>query len=134
MLDSIKDRNLKISIDDTEIDLLDGFIDGDVDPEVNLFNAEKVLHRNFKKAVKNSGLSVYDFLIKTKLLEQLVPSISNIANQQVAGLSESLRKENLTDFDLVQYFAQIFALSPSEFYAELRSKVKNNDKIAPITA
>jgi hypothetical protein len=45
-----------------------------------------------------------------------------------------LRKENLTDFDLVQYFAQIFALNPSEFYAELRSKVKNNDKIAPITA
>lgn len=134
LLDAIKDRNLKISIDDTEIDLLDGFIDGDIDPEVNLFNAEKVLHKNFKKAVEKSGLSVYDFLIKTKLLEQLVPSISNIANQQVAGLSESLRKENLTDFDLVQYFAQIFALNPSEFYAELRGKVKNNDKIAPITA
>ena len=134
LLDAIKDRNLKISIDDTEIDLLDGFIDGDIDPEVNLFNVEKVLHKNFKKAVEKSGLSVYDFLIKTKLLEQLVPSISNIANQQVAGLSESLRKENLTDFDLVQYFAQIFALNPSEFYAELRGKVKNNDKIAPITA
>ena len=134
LLDSIKDRNLKISIDDTEIDLLDGFIDGDIDPEVNLFNSEKALHKNFKKAVEKSGLSVHDFLIKTKLLEQLVPSISNIATQQVAGLSESLRKENLTDFDLVQYFAQIFALNPSEFYAELRSKVKNNDKIAPITA
>ena len=134
LLDAIKDRNLKINIDDAEIDLLEGFIDGDIDPEVNLFNAEKALHKNFKKAVEKSGLSVYDFLIKTKLLEQLVPSISNIANQQVAGLSESLHKENLTDFDLVQYFAQIFALNPSEFYAELRGKVKNNDKIAPITA
>ena len=134
LLESTKDKNLKINIDDEEINLLDGFVDGDIDPEVNLFNAEKVLYKNFKKAVEKSGLSVYDFLVKTKLLEQLVPSISNIANQQVAGLSESLRKENLTDFDLVQYFAQIFALNPSDFYTELRGKVKNNDKIAPITA
>jgi hypothetical protein len=55
--------------------------------------------------LKKSGLSVSEFLKKSGLLEKLVPSISNISKQQVASLTDTLKKENLTDFDLLQYFA-----------------------------
>lgn len=134
LLDSVKSREWKIKIDDIEFDLLEGFTEGEFDPEVKLFNAEQTLHRNFQLALQKTGLSVSDFMKKSGLLEKLVPSLSNISKQSVAKLDETIKKENLTDFDLVQYFAQIFALNPSQFYSELKSKVSKNDKIAPITA
>ena len=134
LFDAIKSRDLKFKIDDDEFDLLEGFIEGEFEPEIKLFNAEQTLYKNFQRALKKSGLSVSEFLKKSGLLEKLVPSISNISKQQVASLTDTLKKENLTDFDLLQYFAQVFTLNPSKFYSELKSRVKNNEKVAPITA
>ena len=85
--------------------MLEGLVEGEADPEIKLFNVEKILHKNFQKAWQKSGLTVPEFLSKTGLLEKLVPSISNISKQNVASLSDTLKKEDLTDFDLVQYFA-----------------------------
>ena len=134
LFDAIKSRDLKFKIDDDEFDLLEGFVEGEFEPEIKLFNAEQTLYKNFQRALKKSGLSVSEFLKKSGLLEKLVPSISNISKQQVASLTDTLKKENLTDFDLLQYFAQVFTLNPSKFYSELKSRVKNNEKVAPITA
>ncbi len=134
LFDAIKSRDLKFKIDDDEFDLLEGFVEGEFEPEIKLFNVEQTLYKNFQRALKKSGLSVSEFLKKSGLLEKLVPSISNISKQQVASLTDTLKKENLTDFDLLQYFAQVFTLNPSKFYSELKSRVKNNEKVAPITA
>lgn len=134
LFDAIKSRDLKFKIDDEDFDLLEGFVEGEFEPEVKLFNTEQLLYKNFQRALKKSGLSVSEFLKKSGLLEKLVPSISNISKQQVASLTDTLKKENLTDFDLLQYFAQVFTLNPSKFYSELKSRVKNNEKVAPITA
>lgn len=134
LLDSIKSRNLKVTFDDKEINLLDGFIDGDESVDVNLFNAEQSIYRNFQKALKENGVSAEEFLSKTKLLEQLVPSISNISKQEISSLDETISSEKLTDFDLLQYYAQILSSNPSEFYSELKSRVTNNTAVAPITA
>ena len=134
LFDAIKSRDLKFKLDEDEFDLLEGFVEGEFEPEIKLFNTEQLLYKNFQKALKKSGLSVTEFLKKSGLLEKLVPSISNISKQQVASLTDTLKKENLTDFDLLQYFAQVFTLNPSKFYSELKSRVKNNEKVAPITA
>lgn len=134
LYDSIKQRDLKFKIDDKEFNLLEGIVEGDFEPEVKLFNTEQLLHRNFQKALKESGLTVSEFLQKSGLLEKLIPSIDNIAKQKVANLTDTLKSNDLTDFDLVQYFAQVFTLNPSKFYEELKGKVKVNEKVAPITA
>ena len=134
LLESITSRKLKITIDDKEIDLLEGFINDPEDPEVSLFNAEQTLYNNFQKILKESKLSVKDFLKKTDLLTSLIPSIRNIVSQKVAQLSDTLKATDLTDYDLLQYFAQVFTLNPSEFYSELKTRVTQNKNVAPITA
>ena len=134
LYEAIRDRDLKVEIDGVEFDLLEGLVEDTSEPEIKLFNAEQTLHRNFQLALQKSGLNVSDFLQKTGLLEKLIPSTSNISKQRVASLTDTLKKENLTDFDLLQYFAQVLTLNPSEFYSELKSKVKNNEDVAPITA
>lgn len=134
LYDALRSRDLKVKIDDIEFDLLEGLIEDSTEAEVKLFNAEQTLHRNFQLALQKSGLSVSEFLQKSELIEKLVPSISNIAKQRVANLTDTLKKEDLTDFDLIQYFAQVLTLNPSEFYSELKSKVKKNEDVAPITA
>lgn len=134
LYDALRSRDLKIKIDDIEFDLLDGFAEDTSEPEVKLFNAEQTLHKNFQIALQKSRLTVSEFLQKTGLLEKLVPSISNISKQRVASLTDTLKKEDLTDFDLIQYFAQVLTLNPSEFYSELKNKVKKNEDVAPITA
>lgn len=134
LYDALRSRDLKVKVDDVEFDLLEGLVEDSTEAEVKLFNAEQTLHRNFQLALQKSGLSVSEFLQKSGLIEKLVPSISNIAKQRVANLTDTLKKEDLTDFDLIQYFAQVLTLNPSEFYSELKSKVKKNEDVAPITA
>lgn len=135
LFDNITSRDLKIEFDGQQVDLLQGIssIDDD-DVEIKLFNAEKVLHKNFQTALAQSGLSVPAFLEQTGLLNKLIPSIEKIKEQKVSKLSDTLKKEDLTDFDLLQYYAQIFTLDPSKFYKELRERVENNTNVAPITA
>ena len=132
--ESIASRKLKIMLDDKEIDLLEGFANDPEEPEVSLFTAEQALYNNFQKALKESGGNVKDFLKKTDLLTSVIPSIRNIASQKVAQLSDTLKATDLTDYDLLQYFAQLFTLNPSEFYSELKTRVTQNTNIAPITA
>ena len=132
--ESITSSKLKIVIDDKEIDLLEGFINDPEEPEVSLFNAEQALYNNFQKALKESGGNVKDFLKKSNLLTSVIPSIRNIASQKVAQLTDTLKASDLTDYDLLQYFAQVFTLNPSEFYSELKTRVTQNTNIAPITA
>ena len=132
--ESITSSNLKIVIDDKEIDLLEGFMDDPEEPEVSLFNAEQALYNNFQKALNESGGNVKDFLKKSNLLTSIIPSIRNIASQKVAQLTDTLKVSDLTDYDLLQYFAQVFTLNPSEFYSELKTRVTQNTNIAPITA
>lgn len=134
LYEALRSRDLKLKIDNVEFDLLEGLIEDTLEPEVKLFNTEQTLHRNFQLALQKSGLTVSEFLQKTGLLEKLVPSTSNISKQRVASLTDTLKKEDLTDFDLIQYFAQVLTLNPSEFYSELKSKVKKNEDVAPITA
>lgn len=134
LYDALQSRDLKLKVDDVEFDLLEGLVEDSTEVEVKLFNAEQTIHRNFQLALQKSGLSISEFLQKSGLIEKLVPSISNIAKQRVANLTDTLKKEDLTDFDLIQYFAQVLTLNPSEFYSELKSKVKKNEDVAPITA
>lgn len=132
--ESIASRKLKIMLDDREFDLLDGLITDPEEPELSLFNTEQVLYNNFQKALQESKLSVRDFLKKTNLLTNLIPSIKNVVSQKVAQLSDTLKATDLTDYDLLQYFALVFTSNPSEFYSELKTRVNQNKKIVPITA
>lgn len=130
----IKSKNLKFKLDDEEFDLLEGLVENESEIEIKLFNIEQLIHNNFQKFLKKSKLSITEFLNKTNLLEKLIPSVKNISKQQVAKLNDTLKKEDLTDFDLIQYFAQIFTLNPSLFYSELKTKVTKNEDTAPITS
>lgn len=130
----IESRNLKLEFDGKEFDLLDGFVNDPSEPEVNLFNAEQTLYDNFQKALSESGANIRDFLTKTNLLTTLIPSLKNVIQQRVAQISDTLQTSELTDYDLLQYFAQVFTLNPSEFYSDLKTRVTQNTDVAPITA
>ena len=127
-------KKLKFKVDDNEFDLFDGFVKSADDPEVDLFNAEQVLYNNFQKALKQSSLSVTEFLEKSNLLTALIPSLTNIGAQKMAKLSDTMKSTDLTDYDLLQYFALVFTSNPSDFYSDLKSRVEQNEKVAPITA
>jgi hypothetical protein len=40
LFDAIKSRDLKFKLDEDEFDLLEGFVEGEFEPEVKLFNTE----------------------------------------------------------------------------------------------
>jgi hypothetical protein len=40
LFDAIKSRELKFKLDEDEFDLLEGFVEGEFEPEVKLFNTE----------------------------------------------------------------------------------------------
>ena len=133
-LDTIKHKNFKITLEDQEYDLLHGFVDDPSEPEVSLFNAEQALYNNFQKILKETKLSVIELLERSSLLAQIIPSISNISKQNISSLSETLKYSDLTDYDVLQYFAQVFTLNPSEFYSELKTRIDANPKIIPIAS
>ena len=62
LFESIKSKTLKFKINEEEFDLLEGLVETDEGPETNLFNAEKLLYKNFQKAFKKSGLTIEEFL------------------------------------------------------------------------
>jgi hypothetical protein len=41
--------------------------------------------------------------------------------------------EKFTDYDKVKHFAMLFTLNPVDFYTQLKGKIAENPKIAPIT-
>lgn len=134
LLEAVTSARLKVDLEDESFDLLQGYTESEEEPEINLFNAEQALHNNFQALLKKSKLSVYDFFQKTGLLEKLVPSVSNIANQRVSQLTDTFTKADLTDYDLIQYFAQVFALNPSEFYSELKTRISKSDDKVPMAS
>lgn len=122
-----------VNIDDKRYNLLEGF--GSIPKENNniaLFEAEKLLYLNFQKALTDSGLSVRDFLAQSGLVEKLISG--GVESQSVSKLNDKLTKDTLTDYDALQYYAMALTLDPVDFYTNLRNKVKNDDKTAPITA
>lgn len=137
LYDKIQDHNdakaFSVNIGDKKYNLLEGF--GSIpkeNPNVALFETEKLLYKNFQKALKDSGLSVRDFLSQSGLIENLVSG--GIETQSVSKLNDKLTKDSLTDFDTLQYYAMALTLDPVDFYTNLRNKVKNDDRTAPITA
>lgn len=134
LLEAATSTRFKVDLEDESFDLLQGYTESEEEPELNLFNAEQALHNNFQALLKKSKLSVYDFFQKTGLLEKLVPSITNIANQRVSQLTDTFTEADLTDYDLIQYFAQVFALNPSEFYSDLKTRVAKSDDKVPMAS
>lgn len=122
-----------VNIDDKRYNLLEGF--GSIPKENNniaLFESEKLLYLNFQKALEDSGLSVRDFLSQSGLIEKLISG--GVESQSVSKLDDKLTKNTLTDYDALQYYAMALTLDPVDFYTNLRNKVKNDEKTAPITA
>lgn len=137
LYDKIQDHNdtkaFSVNIGDKKYNLLEGF--GSIpkeNPNIALFETEKLLYKNFQKALKDNKLSVRDFLSQSGLLENLISG--GIETQSVSKLNDKLTKDTLTDFDTLQYYAMALTLDPVDFYTNLRNKVKNDDKTAPITA
>jgi hypothetical protein len=105
LFESLKTRDLKVSFDDKEYDLLQGYVETEEDSEIKLFNIEQAIHDNFQKFLSESKLSISEFLEKSQLLTKLIPSFTNLVKQRVSRLSSSMTHETLTDFDMLQYFA-----------------------------
>ena len=73
LYEKIQDHNdakaFSVNIGDKKYNLLEGF--GSIpkeNPNVALFETEKLLYKNFQKALKDSGLSVRDFLSQSGLI------------------------------------------------------------------
>lgn len=124
-------KAFKVNIDDKEYNLLET-LEETGDDALTVFNAEKTLYKNFQEALYDSKLSVAEFLEKSQLLEKLVPNF-NISNQKIAKFEPSMTHEKFTDYDKVKHFAMLFTLNPIDFQTQLKGKIAENPKIAPIT-
>ena len=152
---NINAKSFIVNIDDKEYDLLKNIDTLDLSNTeesqipISLYSLERLLYTNFQEALYDSGLSVQDFLEKSKLLENLlyndpvekeedrVKDIQNIykqiARQKISQIDDTITEQSLTSYDKLQYYAAILTLNPQEFYSKLKAKITKDDKIAPIT-
>lgn len=137
--DLVSNTDLKVKVGDKEYDLQDGASSVDTskastdEVQIPLFEMEKIIHRNFQNALKNSGLSIEEFIKKSNLIQKIIPDISKTARQQSSEINDKIKLDSMSDYDKLVYFATLFSYNPNTFFSKLSARVKSNETIAPIT-
>lgn len=112
------------------LDLLDGYESISLDESLSsLVQIEELLHRNFKKAVKN-GTTLEQIL--DAILSKIV-NLENLKTQKISKLDENIAYPKLTDYDKFAILISNFALSSADFYTKLKQFITDNKNIAPLS-
>lgn len=125
-------QHFVIDVKDKHYNLLDGSLDDNV-PDVSLFNYEKFFYGNFQKALRESGMSVPEFLRESNILDKLI-SFNQLENQKNARLNSKMQYGDMSEYDKLQYLATILSLNPVDFYNFLKTSVGQNSDKAPIAS
>lgn len=121
-----------IDVKDKHYNLLEGVVD-DNNPQVSTFNYEKIVFANLYKALKESGLSVKDFLQETGVLDKII-NFSELQAQQTIRLTPKTKYGDMSSYDKLVYFATVMSLNPVDFYNYLKSSVSSNKDKAPLAS
>lgn len=112
------------------LDLLDGYESLALDDSLaSIVQIEELLHRNYKKAIKN-GTTLEQIL--DAILPKLV-NLDSLKSQMTAKLDETITYSKLTDYDKLALLLSNFALSDASFYAKLRDFINTNTDLAPLS-
>ena len=112
------------------LDLLEGYESIALDDSLaSLVQAEEILHRNYKKAIK-AGVTLEEIL--DALLPKIV-KIESLKTQLTAKLDDTIEYNKLTDFDKLALLVSNFALSSADFYTKLRDFINSNANLAPLS-
>lgn len=136
---TLANGNGAFKVNGKEYDLLEGKdtidttkLDTDL-AQIPTYNLERLVYKNFRAALKDSGLSMPDFLKQSRILETLIPGLSKLDNQKSSEITDALTKDKFTDYDKLIYYITLLSEDPATFYSALNQRVAANKNIAPLT-
>ncbi len=112
------------------LDLLDGYENLALNNSLaSIVQIEELLHRNYKKAIRN-GVTLEQIL--DVMLPKLV-NLDSLKSQITSKLDETITYSKLTDYDKLALLLSNFALSDSSFYTKLKNFINTNTDLAPLS-
>lgn len=114
-----------------DINLLEGTENISDTGFLKLLKIQSLLNRNYRKLL-NSGKKHSEILDALFKEDNTFISFKGLANQTTAKLDEKLEYSKLTDYDKFQILVSSLAAKPSNYYDNLISYIKSNEKLGPI--
>lgn len=127
----------KFSYNGQNYNLLDGMetipqvTENTQDSLVHLNKLFNIFYNNVQDLVKQ-GWSYKQIWERSGLLEKIT-KIENVPLQKTCSLDESITVDRMTDYDKAVFLTTIAAMDSTKFYSYLRSRIDEEDGIAPIT-
>lgn len=127
----------KFNYEGVDYDLLEGFEtiqqvnENTQDSLVHLNKLFNLYYNNVQKLV-NKGWTYKQILERSGLLEKFT-SIQEIPQQKTCSLDQNITFDRMTSYDKMVFLTTIAAMNSTKFYSYLRSRIEEEDGIAPLT-
>lgn len=127
----------KFTIDNKEVDLLNGFESisaAGINEEDNILiinQVENLLYDNLQELFKQK-YTFYEILEKSQIIEK-ISNIEEVSKQLTTSLDEKINYGTLTDYDKIVYLFTVAAMKADEFNSFLKDIVEQETKLAPLT-
>lgn len=129
--------SFKFSYEGVDYDLLEGFEtiqqvnENTKDSLVHLNKLFNLYYNNIQKLVKK-GWTYKQILERSGLLEKMT-SIEEIPQQKTCSLDQNITFDRMTSYDKMVFLTTIAAMDSTKFYSYLKSRIDEEDGIAPLT-
>lgn len=129
--------SFKFNYEGKDYDLLEGFEtvqqvnENTKDSLVHLNKLFNLYYNNIQKLIK-SGWTYKQILERSGLLEKLT-SIDEIPQQKTCSLDQNVNLDRMTSYDKMVFLTTIAAMDSTKFYSYLKSRIDQEDGIAPLT-
>ena len=129
--------SFKFNYEGTDYDLLEGFEtiqqvnENTKDSLVHLNKLFNLYYNNVQKLVKK-GWTYKQILERSGILDKFT-SLEEIPQQKTCSLDQNINFDRMTSYDRMVFLTTIAAMDSTKFYSYLRSRINEEDGIAPLT-
>ena len=129
--------SFKFNYEGTDYDLLEGFEtiqqvnENTKDSLVHLNKLFNLYYNNVQKLV-NKGWTYKQILERSGILEKFT-SLEEIPQQKTCSLDQNINFDRMTSYDRMVFLTTIAAMDSTKFYSYLKSRIDEEDGIAPLT-
>lgn len=129
--------SFKFNYEGTDYDLLEGFEtiqqvnENTKDSLVHLNKLFNLYYNNVQKLVKK-GWTYKQILERSGILEKFT-SLQEIPQQKTCSLDQNINFDRMTSYDRMVFLTTIAAMDSTKFYSYLKSRIDEEDGIAPLT-
>ena len=129
--------SFKFNYEGTDYDLLEGFEtiqqvnENTKDSLVHLNKLFNLYYNNVQKLVKK-GWTYKQILERSGILDKFT-SLEEIPQQKTCSLDQNINFDRMTSYDRMVFLTTIAAMDSTKFYSYLKSRINEEDGIAPLT-